>query len=597
MIGINMAHVNRLVFGRDVIFTYGALGYLMEPTFPEADPWVVFAFSLTVAAVTAYALWQLCRYSGHWTATCLYLGVFWVSGAFLFDSAIERMLGATLALSLAIVVKLDRGPWIELVLLSLLSAVSLLAKVNLGVLVTAAGWYLAAWFVWRSRATVPPWKRAAVLLSVWVAVIVGFYAMSNGTPAGMSEYLRNSVQIVKGYSEAMSVSGPYPVTAAALVTSLVLIALPLLCGWNRRMLPLIPVLAVIAFLCFKSAVVRQDSFHALPFQFEAAMVALLVPALASSARSRLVTGVFALASFAAGIAAAGQMYPAGLPHCLSRLSGLAAIQNFGSFLRWPSTVQSIEAQTDGIVSSHRLPVGFTMALDDKRVAAYPWDIDLIRANQLLWQPVPVLQAYSAYTPSLDTINADAFERPDGPEVVLLTGQPVDDRSPFYDTPRTWLAILNRYEVFQSLPEVLALRRRSSPRFEAAVAGGETIAKMGGDIKLPKVAGNEILIMDADIPESLSGIFRHLLFRANFIEMQAVRESGKVVRGRVVRANLRDGVIASDCPESWDDFVPLLTPSTAPFKDRVAAIRFSTSGPDEYGSVIHIRWSRRRLHGS
>src|SRR5271170_6738027 len=189
MIGINLAHVNHLVFGRDVIFTYGPLGYLLEPTFPEADPWVVFAFYWTIASVTAYALWQLCRHAGHWTATCLYLGVLWISGAVLFDSAAERLFGATLALSLAIVVRFDEGPWIELILLSLLSAVALLAKLNLGILITSVAWYLAAWFAWRSRATAPPWKRIAVLLSVLVAAFVGFYGISNGTPAEIPDYL------------------------------------------------------------------------------------------------------------------------------------------------------------------------------------------------------------------------------------------------------------------------------------------------------------------------------------------------------------------------------------------------------------------------
>ena len=597
MIGINLAHVNHLVFGRDVIFTYGPLGFLLEPTFPEADPWLAFAFYWTIAAVSAYALWQTCRNAGHWTATFLYLGVFWISGAVLFDSSAERLFGATLALSLAIVVRFDEGPWIEPILLSLLSAVALLAKLNLGILVTSVAWYLSAWFAWRSRAIAPPWKRIVILFSVWVGAFVGFYGISNGTPAGIPDYLRNSAEIVEGYSEAMSIAGSDLVPLTALLTFLALISLPLLCGSNRRMLPAIPILAVIAFLCFKSAVVREDGHHAIPFQFEMAMAALLVPALASSSRSRLVTGAFATACLAAGIAVINQRFPFEQPRCLNRLSGFTAVQNLGGFLRWTSTVEIIEARTDDIVSPQSLPLDFAVLLQGKRLASYPWDIDLIRANQLLWQPVPVLQAYSAYTPSLDLINAVALERPGGPEVVLLAGQPVDDRYPFYDTPRSWQALVDWYDLYRFTPGLLALRRRASPRFEGAVPAGETIAKMGADIRLPAVADNEILIMDADIPESLAGKIRHLVFRANFIEIQAVRESGTVVRGRVVRANLRDGVIVSDCPNPGDDFVPLFRPSAAPFRDRVVSIRFDTVGPTEYQSDICIRWARRRLHVS
>ena len=41
MNGLNMAVARQMRFGRDVIFTYGPLGYLSFPFFPEADPQLV----------------------------------------------------------------------------------------------------------------------------------------------------------------------------------------------------------------------------------------------------------------------------------------------------------------------------------------------------------------------------------------------------------------------------------------------------------------------------------------------------------------------------------------------------------------------------
>src|SRR5579862_1366778 len=66
-IGLNMGHFDKMVFGRDIIFTYGPLGYLIAPTFPEAEPWAVFTFAWGIALLTAYALWKLCRYARHWS--------------------------------------------------------------------------------------------------------------------------------------------------------------------------------------------------------------------------------------------------------------------------------------------------------------------------------------------------------------------------------------------------------------------------------------------------------------------------------------------------------------------------------------------------
>ena len=130
--GLNMGHFDRMIFGLDIIFTYGPLGYLVVPTFPEAEPWAVFAFLWGIALVTAYALWKLSHYAGHWTTVCLYLGVFWFWSAFALDFAPERMLAAIIALTLVIAIRLDGKPWFDLGLLFFLASAAVLTKFNLG---------------------------------------------------------------------------------------------------------------------------------------------------------------------------------------------------------------------------------------------------------------------------------------------------------------------------------------------------------------------------------------------------------------------------------------------------------------------------------
>ena len=142
--GLDMGHFDKMVFGRDIIFTYGPLGYLITPTFPEAEPWAAFAFAWGIAFVTAYALWMLCKHARHWTEVGLYLGVFWIYGGFTFDMAIERMLGAIIALTLVIATRLDAKPWFDLGLLFFLAAAALLTKFNIGVIGSAVAFYFVA---------------------------------------------------------------------------------------------------------------------------------------------------------------------------------------------------------------------------------------------------------------------------------------------------------------------------------------------------------------------------------------------------------------------------------------------------------------------
>jgi len=85
------------------------------------------------------------------------------------------------------------------------------------------------------------------------------------------------------------------------------------------------------------------------------------------------------------------------------------------------------------------------------VATEPWEIGTAWAYELDWDPLPVFQNYSAYTPQLDRLNAEAAEDPNGPERLLrhnpLVVQPefptadIDDRFGGWDPPEQARAVL------------------------------------------------------------------------------------------------------------------------------------------------------------
>ena len=225
----------------------------------------------------------------------------------------------------------------------------------------------------------------------------------------------------------MSLPGPLWPAATLLVSWLaLLIGVPLLGGELRRVGWGVPLLFFISFMCYKSAMVRQDA-HALPFPFEIAMAALLLVALAPTPRNRIVAGTFAVASVALGIVMVTQLWPEKLPSGLDRLAGRAALQNLNAFLHLKTTVETLEAATEQAAMADQVPAEFAPFLTEKRVDAYPWEIAMIRANHLRWQPLPVIQAYSAYTPTLDLLNANKLEDATGPEEILLAWSFLDER--------------------------------------------------------------------------------------------------------------------------------------------------------------------------
>jgi len=593
--GLNMGHFDKMIFGRDIIFTYGPLGYLVAPTFPEAEPWAVFVFAWGIALLTASALWKLCRYARHWTEAGLYIGVFWICGAFTFGPAFERLQAAIIALTLVVAARLDTEPWFDLALLFFLAAVALLTKFNIGVLGLLLALCFAAYLFWRRRTTLPLVLQPGVAaLMVWPGTLAGLYWILNGSPAGLASFLRNYTEVASGYSDAMAWAGPLWEAIAALLTCVVLLILvPLAAGSLRRLVWGVPPLVVISFLCFKSAMVRQD-IHAVPFQFQMATAALLVVAVASTTRSRIVVAAFAIASLDVGIITVTDFWSPYLPGSMDRLTGRSAFDNLNGFLHWGTTVGNLEAATKQALARDQLPGEFLPYVTGKRVTAYPWEIAMIRANQLKWEPLPVFQMYSAYTPTLDRLDAEKLEDASGPEAILLAWDSIDARHPFYETPQSWRALINWYDLQLTSPSVYLLRHRSTPRFSPPISIGTAVAGWNERITLPPVADDEALVMEAYIAETLRGALKRTLFRSPRVDVQATLRSGVTYTGRVVRSNLQGGVLVSDFPMRLGDLAAMLTGGGAFSRDRVVSISFHTAIPAAFSPVIRIRWSRIKL---
>jgi len=594
--GVNMGHSEKMIFGRDIIFTYGPLGYLVVPTFPEAEPWAVFTFEWGMALVTAYALWKLCKTAAHWTTVGLYLGVFWVASVFTFELTNERMLAAIIAIALVVASRVDTGPWIDLGILFFCAGVALLIKFNLGGIASGVALYLGTWLLWRHRSATPRiWKPAAMALIVFPVTLIGLYWILDGAPWGIAAFLRNSAEIARGYSEGMSWPASLGVAVDALASLFVLLlVIPLLASETRRVLWAVPPVFVISFLCFKSALVREDA-HALPFQFEIAVAALLLVAFAPTPRNRILVGAFATASLALGIVTVKQMWPMFLPSDLDRLKGHAAVTNLNGYLHWKTTVATLEAATSQALTRDQLPAEFLPYVTGKRVNAYPWEIAAIRANHLRWQPLPVIQAYSAYTPALDGLNAHALEDAAGPEDILLAWGTIDGRAPLYETPQSWRALLNWYDLQLTSPRVYVLGRRATPRFGAPVPFGQAVeAHWDENIMLPAVSDDEALLMDADVGQNLKGMAKGALLRVPVTFVHVTLRSGHSVSRRVLRSNMKSGVIVSEWPRCLSDIAPMLSGGGSLSQDRVVSISFCTQAPSEFRPTIRIHWARMKL---
>jgi len=566
--GVNMAWNRGMTHGRDFVFTYGPLSWLLFPD-PDLVPrWPVLAYSwLTYAAglvflwKTALAQrWELRLCAAVWTAAIamwlhpvdrLQFTVIATMILFVLLRTSASGLAAACAAGLALVVKANDG----IVAVAVLAAAVILTPVRDGV----------------------RWSRIAMLASPFciAAAVVG--------PRALPGYLRWAVELSSGYSEAMGIGGPmWQFVAGA--AGLVALALLSVAGRNPllRLAPAAPCLLV-AFGAWKHAMVRHDA-HADPLHVKLGVAAILLAAVAEPRRARF-AAAYAAVSVVAG---AMVLYYAGgqrLPSPRLR-DAAAAWADFGSYWEW------IRQANRSALQTRALPPAVLDAVRGHTVEAVPYSIDLIRAAGLDWRPRPVVQTYSAYTPSLDSLNASHVAGPRAASRVLLEEGRVDSRHILLDDARSMRALVDHYDPVDVAGPVVVLARRAAPRFGQVVDLTSSTAAWGELTPVPAAPKGSRRIASIRVRLSPWGRLRKLLFRTTPVFVEQWFASGRVDTARILPRNLADGALFYGVPRGLAELARLFEPAGEE-PDRLISMRLFTPGGREFDPQIQIEWKAVR----
>jgi hypothetical protein len=238
------------------------------------------------------------------------------------------------------------------------------------------------------------------------------------------------------------------------------------------------------------------------------------------------------------------------------------------------------------VLAYRVDPKTVHLIGNKPIDIYPWNTSLAWTLGFNWDPEPVFQEYSAYTPSLDDLNADALSSPDGPRLILrhLTGFGgrgsqstfgLEGRYVPYDTPAVTLAMIcnfrplrttRKYELLSRTPD-----RCGSPRALRSVT-----ARYGQGVRVPEPKrANEVIFARVHglAPSGAERLWT-LLYRAAF--RYVVFDHDRAFR--MVAANAGDGLILR-APPGIDYPAPFaMSPQARTLAFEVQNTVASPSGP-------------------
>ena len=187
---------------------------------------------------------------------------------------------------------------------------------------------------------------------------------------------------------------------------------------------------------------------------------------------------------------------------------------------------------------------------------YEYDQSMLLASNNQWDPRPVIQSYSAYTPELALRDEAHLRGNAAPDWLLFKLQSIDGRLPSLDDGASWPAFFDQYRLtaFDGRMAVLSKRESIVPA-STYVRVMETVCKTGDTIAIP--ASDGLLFAQIDLRPTLAGKLLIALYRPPQLRMTLTLEDGEKRSFRVVSSMMRTKFLLSPLVDSTAEFAALM----------------------------------------
>lgn len=520
-----------LAFGKDIVFTYGPLGFLTAPSlwWGPAAAGALAAVGLVHLGWCAVVWVAARRHLPRGAAIAVLAATMWLSTMLPGNEtgAAAEILAIGLALAGLLVVQRPPGrPWAlaTVAVGCVLGAVTALEKFDsgllaAGVVVVTAGALAKRW-----------WSGAAAGLAGTTAAVAVLWA-ATGQPLGnLPSYFGRSLQMALGWGDALRYEAPgsgwqYPV--AALLTLAIVAAYA--AGPTRRSVATWLIVAGVLAVGFKHGFVRHDA-HAVEFFLVTVVVLLGAPKLAGPPRAAWLVSVLA------ALVVVGVVGSPVRPSLAQWAQGAGRLVGQVVDLASPSHQRQVQASGRAAIRAYTpVPPAALALLRGRGVQVEPLETSLAWAYRLRWQPAPVFQTNMIDEHPLDELMASSLSGPRAPQAILRRrGVDVEDVPQPWDGPAYRLAELCDYRVAYIDPtwEVLL---KAAPRCGKPSPAGREGMTPGVSVPVPRAPAGDLVTASIELPTpGLPTRIHDFLYKpSTSLRLSAGDYSGTVFRGTAI----------------------------------------------------------------
>ena len=618
MIAMNEAVARHLRFGKEIIFTFGPYASIYTRCFhPATDRRMVFGSSL-VGLSYVIALLYLAHDRRPYLLfiLMLFLATFPSRDALLLSYAFLLVVCALRFTNSEDFTRDSNLSWWHILpIIVMFSALGLLPLIKgsllLPVGISVSVLYALLLYRFPLRQTIP-------LLLVPVSATIAFWIIAGQSLSDFPAFLRGTFLLTSGYTNAMSIPwvgwpsmiGYGLVIAYVTVSALIyfsLIRSTQLTVWSKWCLGFL--CAPFLLIAFKHGFVRTDhlsiAFNSLviitsiigflytdKYLIGSLLISILLvvavdfrqdPVLIKEVREKFGVGT---------VAGRG-----------SRTEILAFISKraIGTLARitYQSTCNTYTGAWEGI----RLRLGDSNGLQNRFMRAmatlgteyplptlkgsgdiYSYEQAVILASHNAWNPRPIFQSYSAYTPTLAELNEQHLRGTNAPDWVLIDLLAADDRLPSLDDGMSWPALLENYTFVSFDGQFVFMRRNQVIQTSSTLSViGQEKHKTGLTVALPEVDGP--LFAEVDLKPTLLGKLLIALFKPPQLNIRLNLRNGETRSYRVISNMMATGFILSPLVTNTKEF-GYLAVGNRRFLDE-GKVEWISIAPSYGGSVL---WS-------
>lgn len=551
-----------LVFGKDYLFTYGPLGFLGTRTALGFSHLYLVISDLFILANLGFILYFAFRkFNNIQTFIFCLLIVYTMSGGI--GMYADQIVFTLLLISIFwLNWSLENSKTFSLIIPVIITVVLFYIKVNISFVSLALFYIYLLYFVLSEKEN----KITKILFGASVPILI--FILSFPLNTEIFGYIRGGLSLVDGYNDAMSIKlaefGKYLVIALSGIL-IFLIAFIIQRENFKRNALLLFTFSVFTFVLFKQSFVRSDLHVAIFFTYFPAICGMVLLFYNNFTFSQSVI-VFCLCLA-----------------CLVSELTLIDFPKFGDRLNYFTAVfypNNLQERMEKNYERFSLPSEVRETIGTKLVDIIPWTINYLYYNNLNYNPRPIIQSYSAYTPYLMNLNRQKYDSDSAPDFVLFSHTSIDFRYPLFDDQEAKLSLIQNYKCLglyntQNSDFLLFQRSANFNNLNFSNPTEETV-KFGENYNLKDSNKSYFIKIDADY--SIFGKAVRFAYKPFPIVIVFTLEDGSERSHRVIVPIIKNGVLINPIIEEPRDFLNFVNGSPIASNKKIRSFRIELEAP-------------------